>query len=155
MWEIREVKDDVDFFKLAYQWYLAVPGFLKALQDLRQAQSEEEFLESLKEGRAFRGDEDGVPKVLVHAEYHGPGRYEGHLMCPDTAGPDLIAAVICYARVELMKEPCVIVCHVLRKHRARANMVMRAGFVDSGLRAWQGVYRGHPQEIVYYVAGRS
>ena len=155
MWRIHEVKDDWEFFKDAYQWYLAVPGFLKALQDFRQAQDQDEFFESLKIGRTFRGDEDGVPKVLIHAEEHRPGWYEGHLMCPDTAGPDLITAVINFARVELMKQPCTIVCHVLRKHRILAHMVERAGFKDSGLRAWQGVYRGRPQEVVYYIAGRS
>jgi hypothetical protein len=155
MWEIREVKDDVEFFRQAYQWYRAVPGFLKALQDLKGAHDEGDFIESLKEGRMFRGDEDGVPMVLVHAESHGPGRHEGHLMCDETAGPDLITAVISFARVELMKDSCAIVCHVARKHRALVHTVERAGFKDSGLRAWQGVYRGHPQEIVYYVAGRS
>lgn len=155
MWKVREVYDDTEFFKIAYRWYVGPGGFVKALRDFNGGYTEGEFVEAVCSGRAFRGDEDGQPKVLVYAERLGPDRYEGHLICSPEADGRLISAVIGYSINEGLKDGATVICQVSRHHKARADMLKLSGFKDSGLRVWQGIYRGQPQEMLYYVAGRS
>jgi hypothetical protein len=154
-WHMKVVNDDPVVFKEAFRWYREVPGFLRHLQDIRgRHDDEEEFAESMRSGLNYLASLNGVPKALVHGEIHDDGTVEGHLMCAPDANLDLVAATITFAKMKTLEGYPIIVSHVLRRHKTLVEAIQRAGFKDSGMRAFQGVYRGRPQEILYFVAER-
>ena len=154
-WSFRTLEVDDPLFETAYRWYEEVPGFLRQLQELRgRHDSFEDFVENINTGLNYVGEADGVPKAFVHGEIHDDGTVEGHLMCEAGADLDLVAMTVTYAKAETLKKHRLIVCHVLRRHKSLVEVVRRAGFTDSGMRAFQGVYRGKLQEVLYFVSER-
>lgn len=157
MWVIGEItENDTGLLMTAFEWYKNMPGFLTAFRDLRGTYDTfDEFRESCLKGMAFYGHDGKKFCVMVYIEMYEDGAAaEGHLLCRPDADLDLIAATARYAKTRVLEHRPVVMCHVLRKHRALLKIMEQAGLWDSGMRAWQGVYRGRPQEVLYYVADR-
>jgi hypothetical protein len=153
---LRDVQpDETRLFKTFFDWYQEMPGFLKHLQDLRgRHETLDEFCDSMVKGYNYVGLENGEPKAMVHGELHDDGTVEGHLICKPGTDPDLAVATITFSKMRTLERSPIIVCQILRKHRFLIEAMERSGFKDSGMRAYQGVYRGKLQEVLYYVAAR-
>lgn len=155
-WNIRELKFDDTFpLQQAFKWYQQMPPFIMNIAEKFKQHEVAGFISSLQEGRNFCIETYGQVTGLVHAEPKDYSLIEGHLFCAPGSNIYLLAAGISCARVEVLREYETVICHVLRRHRTLNKIMDLSGFYDTGLRAWQGVYRGRPQEVKYYIARRT
>lgn len=155
-WNIRELRfDDTLPLVQAFKWYQQMPPFIVNIADKFKKSEADPFVQSLQEGRNFAVEDHGAVSAVVHAEPKSFNLAEGHLFCKPGADIYMLAAGISFARVEVLKQYDTVICHVLRRHRALNRIMDLSGFYDTGLRAWQGVYRGSPQEVRYYIARRA
>lgn len=137
----------------AFGWYQEWPSFLRHSVDYFCNAQKAEFIESLAGGRNYAGHEDDEFKVLIHAEIKSKDVVEGHLFCKPQTNLDLVVSTIKYAKEILLKDYQLILCQVARKHKTLNGIMDSSGFADTGLRAWQSIYKERLVEIRYYAAG--
>ena len=136
----------------AFDWYSSLPGFLKSFVDPYTAKDQELFIKDLLKGINFAAYEDNKLKAIVNASLvlNETNKVEGHLFCSKDSSIDFLSSAVSYAREQCLKQFEIVVCHVLRRHKLLQIIMNRAGFLDSGLRGWQNIYKGNGLEVMYY-----
>lgn len=151
-WDIRR---SYDGYETAFEWYQKAPAFLKATWTPYLTEHYDEFVEAMKQGLNYSAYVDGQFTVMIHGQIVDPKTIEGHLFCAPHADEDVIVATVRYSMRDVLKQYEKIVCCVHRRHALLHDVMRNCNFVDTGLRAWKGVYRSAPVEVLYYLSGGS
>lgn len=148
-WEFYKT-DSRENIEQAYGWYQQMPEFLKTFG--KPYKDKLDFVEGLLEQGNFNfvGLVENEIKAVVHAEAKNSDVVEGHLFCAKDCSLEFLSSAVSFARQECLLEYKTVVCHVLKKHKMLHSIMLRSGFLDSGLRGWQHIYRGKLMEVVYY-----
>jgi len=149
-WEFftLDEKNSAEYISQAYNWYKRTPGFLRSYSEFDE--NIQNFKQDLLNGRLFVGILDGVFSGMVYGEIKTENIIEGHLFCPPKTSEDFIIALITYAKSESLKTYDFVVTHILKKHRFLHRVMVKSGFVDTGMKSWMGVYRNKLMEVNYY-----
>lgn len=137
-----------DFYKQAYNWYQRTPNFLRAFSEFDD--NEDQFILDLKKGLIFIGEVDGVFKGMVYGEPKTKDAVEGHLFCDLDSSEDFVVALVTFAKNESLVAYKYVVTHVLRRHKFLHKLMLRSGFIDTGMRSWSAVYKNSLLEGSYY-----
>lgn len=150
MWYFGEVQKNINqfYYDQAYNWYQRSPGFLREFCEFDNDKTQ--FIEDLRQGRLFVGENDDVCKGLIYGEPKTSEVIAGHLFCGNDVDEDFVTNLVTYAKNESLKSYKYVVTHVLRRHRFLHKVMYRSGFIDTGMRAWSTVYKNSLLEVVYY-----
>lgn len=152
MWEFSTLQEKVWYseYEEVFEWYLETPSILRANWQFEDDKLK--FVEDLENGMNFVAKKDGIFVAMVHGQPKSTEIIEGHLFCLPGTCPELLTAFVTYAKTEALKKYKVVTTQTPTKHRGMLKLNERAGFMDSGYRSWNTVYRGKLLTIQHNLA---
>jgi hypothetical protein len=152
MWKFytTDTKVDYNLFEEVFEWYLRTPEILRSSWEFED--DKKQFIEDLGNGMNFAGEQDDLFCAMVHGQEKEPGVIEGHLFCASKTGVDFLTALITYSKNQALTRYVSVLTQTPIKHKTMLEINRRAGFIDTGIRSWSGVYRGRLLEIQHNIA---
>lgn len=154
MWLFKSLpaREMSSFYQEVYHWYLESPEILKTNWQLET--DELQFVKDLQNGMNFIGEKDGIFVAMVHGEPKTDKIIEGHLFCLPGVPVDFLISLITFAKHKALEKYELVTTQTPIKHKGMLIINKRAGFLDSGIRSWNGVYKGQLLEIQHNMATR-
>lgn len=151
MWNFRTFyDDDRGELSIAHGWYLRTPSFVRSISTFLDER--EEFIKELSGTENYSGIIGNEIKGVVHGEQKTIEIVEGHLFCSNDVDIDFVTALVIYSKSQALKTYKIVLTTVLTKHKFLHEVMKRAGFIDTKMRAIQGVHKGKLMEVIYYTS---
>lgn len=153
MWKYYQVNNyyiSSNFLYTCYDWYQESAGILKANWAFEE--DRQQFIKDLKKGMNFVGLEDDIFVAMVHGEEKEPDVIEGHLFAKPGTNKDFLAALITFSKHEALKRYKTVLTQTPSRHKGMLDLNYRAGFLDTGIRSWNCVYKNQLVEVQHNIA---
>lgn len=151
MWTFRKLEvTEYNLMEEAFEWYQSTPNILKVSWEWEDDLGR--FIQDLEAGDNYVGYVNNVYSAMIHGQPKGLGVVEGHLFCLPGLEIDFIVAMVTYAKVTALKKYDKVLTATPVKHKTMLEINRRAGFIDTGVRGWNSVYRGKLLELQYNLA---
>lgn len=138
-WNLRKVEEDDDFiYQYAFDWHQKLPSFLKSLGTSYTPNEFSKFEKDLRKGFNFAAFDNNKLVAVVNASILDKITLEGHLFCSSESNEDIITSLISFAKYECLFQYNTIMCHIVQRHKFLHKVMIRSGFVNTGLKTLGG-----------------